>query len=109
MTATGNCEFTVRMARDFGFNSLPTRDGGYHPPNEGPRQKLSTWSHIFRVVDPLYYGCMHEPDMDDAGYSIVAGGIVVAFWSRNSAMNEMYGPGIPLSIESPNVTETFSD
>ncbi len=97
------------MARDFDFESLPTRSGEYYPPNRGPIQKLSTWSHIFRVAEPLYYGCIYGPDKDDAGWSIVAGGIVVAFWPRNSAMDEMYGPNVRSSIENPNVTDASSE
>ena len=109
LTPTGNCAFTIRMARDFEADSLPTRSGGYHPPNRGPIQKLSTWSHILRVVDPLYNGCTLKADGPEAGWSIVSDGIVVSFWPRNSAMNEMYGPDLPLSIESPNITDILSD
>ena len=109
LTPTGNCAFTVRMARDFEANSLPTRGGGYHPPNQGPVQKLSTWSHILRVVDPLYNGCMFKVEGAEAGWSIASDGIVVSFWPRNSAMNDMYGPDIKLSINSPNVTDISSD
>ena len=109
LTPTGDCAFTVRMAKDFGPNSLPTRGGGYHPPNRGPYQKLSTWSHILRVVDPLYNGCTSEAGGAEAGWSMVSDGIVVSFWPRSSAMNEMYGPNIRLSIESPSVTDVLSD
>ena len=97
------------MARDFGPDSLPTRGGGYHPPYQGPIQKLSTWSHILRVAEPLYSGCMSMAGGAEAGWAIVSDGIVVSFWRRNSAMNEMYGPDIRLSIESTNVTDIFSD
>ena len=97
------------MAKDFGPDSLPTRGGGYYPPNRGPYQKLSTWSHILRVVDPLYNSCPSEAGGAEAGWSMVSDGIVVSFWPKDSAMNEMYGPGSRPSIESPNVTDVLSD
>ena len=109
MTHTDYCAFTIRMAKDFGPNSLPTRSGEYRPPNRGPIEKLSTWSHIFRAAESLYNGCMSEAGRAKAGWSIISDGIVVSFWPRDSAMNEMYGPGIRLSIDSPNVTDVLSD
>ena len=97
------------MAKDFRRNSLPTRSGEYYPPRRGPITKLSTWSHIFRGAAPLYRHCMYELAADEAGWSMVSDGIVVAFWPRNSSMNEMYGPDIQLAIEGSNVTDVLSD
>ena len=95
------------MAKDFRPNTLPLRSGGYRR-NRGPIQQLSTWYHILRVADPIYHGCMFKAGGAEAGWSILSDGIVVSFWPRNSAMNEMYGPGIRPSIESPNVTDVFA-
>lgn len=107
MTPTGNCVFTIRMAKDFRRDSLPTRSGEYYPPRRGPITVLSTWNHILRVADPLWRRCTSVAD--EAGWSMVSDGIVIAFWPRNSSMNEMYGPDIRLAIEGSNVTDVLSD
>ena len=105
MTPTDNCVFTVRMAKDFRRNSLPTRSGDYYPHRQGPTTMLNTWSHILRVADLLYRRCVYE----EAGWSMVSDGIVVAFWPKNSSINEMYGPKFPLVNEGSNATDVLSD
>ena len=108
MTPTDNCIFTVRMAKDFGRDALPTRSGEYYPPRRGPIQTLTTWNHILRVADLLHRRCILERPANEAGWAMVSEGIVVAFWPRYSVINERFGPTIPLAIESPNVTDALS-
>ena len=109
MTPTDNCVFTVRMAKDFKRNSLPTRSGDYYPPRQGPITIMNTWNHIFKVADLLYRRCILEPAENGAGWSLVSDGIVVAFWPNNSTINQMYGPTVQPEIEGSNVTNVLSD
>lgn len=108
MTRTDNCIFAVRMAKDFGRDALPTRSGEYYPPRRGPIKMLTTWNHILRVAEILHRRCILEPPANEAGWSMVSDGIVVAFWPRVSVINERFGPGVQLAIESPNGTDVLS-
>lgn len=106
MTPTDNCIFAIRMAKDFGRDALPTRSGEYYPPRRGPIQTLTTWHHILRVADLLYRRCILETRDNEAGWSMVSEGIVVALWPRDSAINEKYGPNLQPPIESPKVVRS---
>lgn len=92
------------MVRDYTPDALPMANGRYYPTARSPKTQLDTWYHILRTVQPLYAGCMYDPDTDSSGWATVSGGIVVSFWPRDSLMNERYGVYAGSGTDGSNVT-----
>ena len=98
------------MARDFAPDALPTEDGGhYRTINRSPVQ-LTTWFNVFRAAEPLYYGCLYQPTVQDSGWAAVDDNIIVAFWPRQSPMNQQYGGRVlaQSDMDSSNSTSVSS-
>lgn len=92
------------MARDFSGAALPLP-----PPQKGAltpstsRFEKASWAQIFDAANNILSACVRAPSASlvQSGWATVPptkpmdeAGIVVAFWSRNSAIDGLYGPGV---------------
>ena len=76
------------MARDFGPRSLPTTDHTYFPTTGSAVSQSDTWESILSTLDSLYTACAIS---GEPGWATVGTNIVVAYWGRQSVMNQDYG------------------
>ncbi|CAF9943800.1 MAG: hypothetical protein ALECFALPRED_001342, partial [Alectoria fallacina] len=82
------CAITIRMARDFGPTSLPITDHTYFLTTGSMPYQTDTWQSILATLDSLYTACVLG---GESGWATEGRNIVVAYWGRESVMNDDYG------------------
>ena len=100
---------------DFGSRSLPYEGRGYFEPDKYAIAD-ETWQNVFAAANDIISRCIRTPKDGDPsrgspGWATVRSGdskvgrIVVGFFSRSSAINDLYGPnGHPLMNGAGNST-----
>ena len=95
------------MRRDYAQGVLPLEDGRYLPVG-GPPVTQVTWGGIIDGFKAVIITCVSGSSPRMNGWALV-GDIVVAFWPRNSQIDQLYGfftTGVSSRLANETTTNT---
>lgn len=101
------------MTRDFNENVLPLPvefGSGFLPTAKCEITQYDDWAGLVIGMHNLFSSCVRQHGLP--GWRLEKANIIIAFWSRDSIMNEQYGidasSALALSNSSSNASTNFA-